>query len=196
MGCLLNPLIILLAVIGLVAAVILLGLTAITSSVTALSNSFAVLTSQCVMGLLVIGAFAVTGSLLALRQPIVQALLITRFKLPIDQLNAAQNVPALPDYAAQAPSQLGWSEPAVQQPIEPATSRALLVATRAPSQTHAHDRCQGIEGLGLVTQAARRTRHDEPPTGQRFDFPGRVARAERSGVLERSLRLCAGLALV
>ena len=121
MGCLLNPLIILLAVIGLVAAVILLGLTAITSSVTALSNSFAVLTSQCVMGLLVIGAFAVTGSLLALRQPIVQALLITRFKLPIDQLNVAQNVPALPDYPAQAPSQLGWPEPAVQQPIEPAT---------------------------------------------------------------------------
>ncbi len=121
MGCLLNPLIILLAVIGLVAAVILLGLTAITSSVTALSNSFAVLTSQCVMGLLVIGAFAVTGSLLALRQPIVQALLITRFKLPIDQINTAQNVPALPDYPAQAPSQLGWSEPTVQQPIEPAT---------------------------------------------------------------------------
>lgn len=121
MGCLLNPLIILLAVIGLVAAVVLLGLTAITSSVTALSNSFAVLTSQCVMGLLVIGAFAVTGSLLALRQPIVQALLIARFKLPIDQINAAQNVPALPDYAAQTPSQLGWSEPAVAELIEPAT---------------------------------------------------------------------------
>jgi hypothetical protein len=121
MGCLLNPLIILLAVIGLVAAVILLGLTAITSSVTALNNSFAVLTSQCVMGLLVIGAFAGTGSLLALRQPIVQALLITRFKLPIDQLNAEQGAPDLPDYPAQAPSQLGWPEPAVQQPIEPAT---------------------------------------------------------------------------
>ena len=121
MGCLLNPLIILLAVVGLVAAVILLGLTAITSSVTALSNSFAVLTSQCVMGLLVIGAFAVTGSVLALRQPIVQALLITRFKLPVDLLNAAQGAPVLPDYPSQAPSQLGWSEPAVQQPIEPAT---------------------------------------------------------------------------
>ena len=90
MGCLLNPLIILLAVIGLVAAVILLGLAAVTSSVTALSNSLAVLSSQCVMGLLAIGGVAFAGVILALRQPMVQALLIARFKLPLDQITTAQ----------------------------------------------------------------------------------------------------------
>ena len=140
MGCLLNPLIILLAVIGLVAAVILLGLTAITSSVTALSNSFAVLTSQCVMGLLVIGAFAVTGSVLALRQPIVQALLITRFKLPVDLLNAAQGAPALPDYPAQAQAQLGWSEPAAPELIEPAT-----IARHSSPLARRHKRTRTID---------------------------------------------------
>src|SRR5512136_1300884 len=90
MGCLLNPLIILLAVIGLVAAVILLGLAAVTSSVTALSNSLAVLSSQCVMGVLAIGGVAFAGVILALRQPLVQALLIARFKLPLDQITAEQ----------------------------------------------------------------------------------------------------------
>ncbi len=84
MGCLLNPLIILLAVVGLVAAVILLGLAAVTSSVTALSNSLAVLSSQCVMGLLAIGGVACAATVLVLRQPIVQALLMARFKLPLN----------------------------------------------------------------------------------------------------------------
>ena len=121
MGCLLNPLIILLAVIGLVAAVILLGMVAITNAVTSLSISLALLSSQCVMSLLAMGGVAFAGTWLALRQPILKALLIARFKLPIDQVNAAQGAPALPDYLAQAPSQLGWSEPAVPEPIEPAT---------------------------------------------------------------------------
>jgi hypothetical protein len=118
MGCLLNPLIILLAVIGLVAAVILLGIAAVTSSVTALSNSLAILSSQCVMGLLAIGGVAFAGVVLALRQPIVQALLIARFKLPIDQIAAQHTEPAAPGSLPALEAQPWLSEPPIQEPIE------------------------------------------------------------------------------
>ena len=118
MGCLLNPLIILLAVIGLVAAVILLGIAAVTSSVTALSNSLAVLSSQCVMGLLAIGGIAFAGALLALRQPIVQALLVTRFKLPIEQVVTQHAEPAAPGSLPALEAQPWLAESPVQEPIE------------------------------------------------------------------------------
>ena len=118
MGCLLNPLIILLAVIGLVAAVILLGLAAVTSSVTALSNSLAVLSSQCVMGLLAIGGVAFAGVILALRQPIVQAFLIARFKLPLDQMTTAQAERVTPHALSAAETQAQLAEPPVTESLE------------------------------------------------------------------------------
>jgi hypothetical protein len=118
MGCLLNPLIILLAVIGLVAAVILLGLAAVTSSITALSNSLAVLSSQCVMGLLAIGGVAFAGVVLALRQPIVQALLITRFKLPLDQITAQHAEPVIPSSLPASKAEPWLAEPPAQESIE------------------------------------------------------------------------------
>jgi hypothetical protein len=118
MGCLLNPLIILLAVIGLVAAVILLGLAAVTSSVTALSNSLAVLSSQCVMGLLAIGGVAFAGVILAWRQPLVQALLIARFKLPLNQITAAQAERVTPHALPAAGAQPQLAEPSVTESLE------------------------------------------------------------------------------
>ena len=118
MGCLLNPLIILLAAIGLVAAVILLGLAAITSSVTALSNSLALLSSQCVMGLLAIGGVAFAGVILALRQPLVQALLIARFKLPLDQIAATQAERVTPHALPAAEALPPLTEPPLPELLE------------------------------------------------------------------------------
>jgi hypothetical protein len=141
MGCLLNPLIILLAVIGLVAAVFLLGLAAVTSSLAALSSSLTVLSSQCVLGMLALGGFAATGILLALRQPIVQTLLLARLNVPNAPLLAqsspqasrpapaspqvllpplAFDYPVLPEFTAA-----DFHEPAtvVRQPVTRAHSR-------------------------------------------------------------------------
>ena len=126
-----NPLTLLLAVIGLVTAVILLGLAAVTSSATALSNSLALLSSQCVMGLLAIGGIAFAGVILAVRQPIVQALLIARFKLPLEQITAEQaeqmTLNSLP--ASEAGHQL--TEPPVAGSHEfPAVRRQVSIVSR------------------------------------------------------------------
>lgn len=118
MGCLLNPLIIFLAVIGLVAAVIMLGLAAVTSSLAALSNSLAVLSSQCVMGLLAIGGVAFAGVVLALRQPIVQALLIARFKLPLDQMTAQHTEPMTTEAWPVPEAQAQLAEPSLPESLE------------------------------------------------------------------------------
>ena len=130
MGCLLNPLIILLAVIGLVAAVILLGLAAITSSATALSNSLALLSSQCVMGLLAIGGVAFAGVILAVRQPLVQALLITRFKLPLDQITAEQAEQVTPHALPASEAWPQLAEPPVAGSLEfPAVRRQVSIVS-------------------------------------------------------------------
>lgn len=131
MGCLLNPLIILLAVTGLVAAVILLGLAAVTSSLAALSSSLTVLSSQCVLGVLALGGFATAGLLMALNRPIVQTLLLARFKVPNAPLPApaspqvllpppVHGYPALPESAAN-----DFTEPVmvVRQPVTRARPR-------------------------------------------------------------------------
>ncbi|HTP11143.1 MAG TPA: hypothetical protein VMP08_22970 [Anaerolineae bacterium] len=140
MGCLLNPLIILLAVIGLVAAVILLGLAAVTSSVTALSNSLAVLSSQCVMGLLAIGGVAFAGVVLALRQPLVQALLIARFKLPLDQITAEQAEQVTPQALPAAEIQPQLAESPVAESLE-----YPVVVRQAPTVSHRRRRARLID---------------------------------------------------
>ena len=118
MGWLLSPFRGLLGIVGLVLAV-LLGLALLTVSLIALSLSLTVLIGQCVLGVLVLGGFACTVGYLALRQPIVQALLLERFKIPSAPLpeQASPQVWLPPP----TPVQQSWPEPPAAESIEPVT---------------------------------------------------------------------------